>query len=54
MLGFHPNDPLQCPRLDACPHRWGASLERGVSAANLETALWTFVRRGNRADQQCG
>ena len=34
MVGFHPNDPLQCPRLDACPHRWGASLERVVSAAN--------------------
>jgi len=34
MFGFHPNDPYQCPRLYACPHILGASLERVVSTAN--------------------
>jgi hypothetical protein len=34
MFGYHPNDPYQCPRLHACPHLFGASLERVVSAAN--------------------
>jgi hypothetical protein len=34
MFGFHPDDPYQCPRLYACPHLLGASLERVVSSAN--------------------
>ena len=34
MFGFHPNDPYQCPRLYACPHLLGASLERVVNSAN--------------------
>jgi transposase len=34
MFGYHPNDPYQCPRLHACPHLLGVSLERVVSAAN--------------------
>jgi hypothetical protein len=34
MVGFHPNDPYQCPKVHACPHLFGASLERTVEAAN--------------------